>query len=193
MTYFKGFLFVGGDSVDMSEIRQAQEAISEGFICANCRKQFGGVSELLTHFDLCERGGAVGGEENGASSGLKSIFGKARQKLRFDSVQLQSTLPSTNSSAFGGYQSSGGGSGLQEKSSPTPIYFNDFDTAVEVVGSWRSSFEDFRKVRSGRLERYAAESNKLKIRLSKLVGGLEKFPSFLTKSSAGSMFVIFDD
>ncbi|XP_021949113.1 rabenosyn-5 [Folsomia candida] len=167
----------------MSEIRQAQEAISEGFICANCRRQFGGVSELLTHYELCQKKGG-GGDENGASSGFKSIFGKARQKLKFESQQIQSQFQQQQpswSSSRGPQQ----GSGFQDKSSPTPTYFNDFDTSTDVQGVVRSSFEDFRKIRSGRMERYAAESNKLKIRLSKLVSGLEKFPGLMTKSTAG--------
>jgi hypothetical protein len=191
----------------MSEIRQAQQAITEGFICANCRRQFSGVQELLTHFEKCQDkgGGGFTGESSGGdteSGGFKGFLGKAKQKLKFNNEQKlffdsqgggsgNNVNSSTSTNYGGGGSNGGGGSGSgfnNDKGSPTTIiatYFNDFESAVEVKGLSRSHFDEFRRIRSGRMERYAAESNKLKIRLSKLVLGLEKFPNLMTKSTAG--------
>jgi len=170
----------------MSEIRQAQQAITEGFICANCRKQLGGVEELLSHYEKCQSQQISGqfGESSENGNTFKGLLGKAKKKLKFNEHKFPEPQPSSLSS------SQGYGSSTNEKGSPTPTYYNEFDNAHEGIGVSRTFFDEFRKIRSGRMERYAAESNKLKIRLSKLVSGLEKFPHLMTKASAGCKFYL---
>lgn len=172
----------------MSELKKTQQAIHEGFICSKCMRSFSGVSELLTHYDKCQQKSS--GQEDGSnrdSNSFKGFLGKAKQKLlsepgRFLDAQIlnQQLLQHQQQQQRS-----------QEKASPTgtATYFNTFQN-VEVSGVSRSHFDEFRKIRSGRLERYASEANKLKIRLSKLVQGLEKFPGLLAKSPGGRKFTI---
>lgn len=169
----------------MSELKKTQQAIHEGFICSKCMKSFSGVPELLNHYDKCQQK-PLGYEDSGSkdTNSLKGFLGKAKQKLlnehgRFLDTQIlnQQLLQHQQQQKS------------QEKSSPSgpAVYFNTFQN-VEVSGVSRSHFDEFRKIRSGRLERYASEANKLKIRLSKLVRGLEKYPTLLAKSPGGRKY-----
>ncbi|CAL8073025.1 unnamed protein product [Orchesella dallaii] len=165
----------------MSELKKTQQAIHEGFICSKCMRSFSGVPELLVHYDKCQPK-TVEDNIKQDSNSFKGFLGKAKQKLLTEPGRFLDTQILNQQLLQQQQQQQGG----PEKASPTgtPVYFNAFQN-VEVSGVARSHFDEFYKIRSGRLERYASEANKLKIRLSKLIGGLEKFPNLLSKSSAG--------
>lgn len=173
----------------MSQLKKTQQAIHEGCICPKCMRSFSGVSELLAHYEKCQQKSPgledSGGGGGSGRDGLKSFLGKAKQKLLSEPGRFLDTQILNQQLLQHQQQQQNQKGGSQEKSSPTgtPVYFNTFQN-VEVSGVARSHFDDFRKIRSGRLERYASEANKLKIRLSKLVQGLEKYPNLLAKTSA---------
>ncbi|CAH4037166.1 rabenosyn-5 [Pieris brassicae] len=119
------------------------DEILEGFLCPICKADLKSASQLTSHFETQHE------EEQDLLRSLKDIFGKAKKIiLNADENDLKETFDRA-------------------------LKFNIQDTFYvqeeQTVGVYRSSIDYFRAVRVARLERYATETNKLLIRLDKLV------------------------
>lgn len=127
------------------------EEILEGFLCPICKADLKTASQLTNHFESLHQ------EEQDVLRSLKEIFGKAKKIiLNTDDADIQETFDRA-------------------------LKFNSQDyyesNEEQTVGVSRSSTDYFKGVRSARLERYATETNKLLIRLDKLVGNMPTEPN----------------
>lgn len=121
----------------------------EGFICPICKSNEKNGEKLLQHF-----------EENHSEdrdlvkSAFRDVFKIAKKKiLNLDENELSRTFENTKRS-------------LQNSN----LYQGPFiENKPQGIGSLTDHIEYFKAVRNPRLERYATETNKLIIRLNKLL------------------------
>jgi len=137
--------------------------VIEGFLCPLCMKDLGDVIQLQVHFDE-----AHSKEDQAFVQTFKELFGKAKRILADD--------PDTG----------GGAQGLQEPVARLRLAPSEDDDSHPVSGirrdlhpgippdqqSGKSHMAEFRKIRSSRVDRYATETNRLIVRLDKLLTGL---------------------
>lgn len=125
--------------------------IVEGFICPICLSDEKNVEALLKHFD--ERHS----EEKDLISQFKDVFKIAKNKiLNLEESELSKTFENTLKTS---------------KSFLTSNPFQDdwADVSPQEIGSSSDYYQFFKNIRSPRIERYATETNKLIIRLDKLL------------------------
>ncbi|CAG9114882.1 unnamed protein product [Plutella xylostella] len=128
------------------------EQILEGFLCPICKADLKSATQLTSHFESLHQ------EEQDVLKSLKDIFGKAKKIiLNNDESDLKETFDRALKFSY------------QERA-----YYPE---EVQTVGLSRSSTDYFKAVRSARRERYATETNKLLIRLDKLVCNMPPEPS----------------
>ncbi|XP_075969927.1 rabenosyn-5 [Anticarsia gemmatalis] len=127
------------------------EEILEGFLCPICKADLKSASQLTSHFESLHQ------EEQDVLRSLKEIFGKAKKIILNNE---DSDLKETFDRAL--------------KFSYQEHYYLDEE---QTVGVSRSSTDYLKGVRSARLERYATETNKLLIRLDKLVCNMPAEPA----------------
>ncbi|CAB3221452.1 unnamed protein product [Arctia plantaginis] len=127
------------------------EEILEGFLCPICKADLKSASQLTSHFESLHQ------EEQDVLKSLKEIFGKAKKIiLNNDDTDLKETFDRALKFSY------------QES-----YYLNEEQT----VGVCRSTTDYLKAVRGARLERYATETNKLLIRLDKLVCNMPTEPN----------------
>ncbi|XP_077290077.1 rabenosyn-5 isoform X2 [Arctopsyche grandis] len=120
--------------------------IIEGFLCPICKTDLKTPDQLTSHFETLHK------EDQDVLKSLKLIFGKAKKKiLNLDESDLKETFD--RALRF------------------TPEIVTDY-CGHQQFGNTRSLSEYFKAVRSAKLERYTAETNKLLIRLDKLVANM---------------------
>ncbi|XP_041976863.1 rabenosyn-5 [Aricia agestis] len=122
----------------------SEDEILEGFLCPICKADLKSATQLTSHFE------SLHSEEQDVLRSLKDIFGKAKKIiLNTDETDLKETFDRAL------------------KFSSQEYYYPPEEE--QTIGVSRSSTDYFKGVRSARLERYATETNKLLIRLDKLV------------------------
>lgn len=127
------------------------EEILEGFLCPICKADLKSPSQLTSHFE------SLHSEEQDVLRSLKDIFGKAKKIiLNTDDSDLKETFDRALKFSYQEHR-----------------YLDE----EQGIGVSRSSTEYLKGVRSARLERYATETNKLLIRLDKLVCNMPTEPS----------------
>jgi len=147
----------------------ASDEILEGFLCPICRADLKSIDFLTQHF---ARQHAE--EEDALKSVFKDIFTKAKKKIlnNFDDDRDRGASSSTvSASASAASASNAGPNGSRTSNARTRNnVFNNMSR--QSVGAERSYNEYFQSVRNPRLERYASETNKLIIRLHRLLKDL---------------------
>ncbi|XP_046400318.1 rabenosyn-5 [Ischnura elegans] len=140
------------------------EEILEGFICPICKKDLVTAILLSTHFQEEHN------EDQDVLRSLKDLFGKAKKKiLKQDSPEHESgSSPSQTPNQY--------------RTRSSALY-----SSYQTVGVSRSHMGYFHHIRNSRVERYAAETNKLLIRLDKL---LIEMPSDPVKRKAHEQQVV---
>lgn len=124
----------------------------EGFICPICKSDEKRIDKLLQHFE------SEHSEEKDLVQTFRDVFKIAKKKiLNLDETELSRTFESTLKS-----------SKSLLSSNPFPDYDFLEDEHMEM-GLVRDHVDYFKAVRNPRLERYATETNKLIIRLNKLL------------------------
>ncbi|XP_026747650.1 rabenosyn-5 [Trichoplusia ni] len=127
------------------------DEILEGFLCPICKADLKSASQLTSHFE------SLHSEEQDVLRSLKEIFGKAKKIiLNNDDSDLKETFDRALKFSYQEHR------WLDEE---------------QVIGVSRSSSDYLKAVRSARLERYATETNKLLIRLDKLVCNMPTEPN----------------
>ncbi|XP_047000673.1 rabenosyn-5-like isoform X1 [Schistocerca americana] len=117
--------------------------IIEGFLCPICKADLGSPKSLETHFQEEHT------EDQDVIKSIKGLLGKAKKRiLKLEDEDLPADFRTT--------------AHLQDS-------FEVLLYEPQEVGAFRSHSEYFRIFRGSRLERYAAETNKLLIRLDKLL------------------------
>lgn len=121
----------------------------EGFLCPICKSDEKNVEQLLQHFEEQHS------EEKDLVKTFRDVFKIAKKKiLNIDENELSRSFENTKKSLL--------------NANP----FQDYDlleSQYQEIGSLTDHIEYFKAVRNPRLERYATETNKLIIRLNKLL------------------------
>ncbi|XP_067012088.2 rabenosyn-5 [Anabrus simplex] len=125
--------------------------ILEGFLCPVCKADLGSEQQLRSHFQDEHK------EYQDVLKSLKDVFEKAKRFLKSDDDSFSTFPRSSTSNEF------------------TPGN-QTIEFEPQEFGVTRSHLIFFRRVRDKRLERYTAETNKLLIRLGKLLTDLPLDP-----------------
>jgi rabenosyn-5 len=123
--------------------------IMEGFICPICKSDEKKLERLLQHFDEKHS------EEKDLIQTFRDVFKIAKKKiLNLDENEYNDNASKSNKQGLA--------------SNP---FIEDFEFLDEnqEIGVLQSYYEYFKAIRNPRLERYATETNKLIIRLNKLL------------------------
>lgn len=153
------------DSAD-EEPSASSDEILEGFLCPICRADLKSIDFLTQHF---ARQHAE--EEDALKSVFKDIFTKAKKKIlnNFEDERNRAAPPAATPSASGTNAAGPNGAKTSNARTQLNVYNN---MSKQSAGAERSHFEYFQTVRNPRLERYASETNKLIIRLHRLLKDL---------------------
>lgn len=115
--------------------------ILEGFICPICKSDEKKLEKLLFHFEDKHS------EEKDLVQTFRDVFKIAKNKiLNIDQIEISS-----------------------KSSSQANESFDYMESDNQEIGTTKDHFEYFKAIRNPRLERYATETNKLIIRLNKLL------------------------
>ncbi|XP_071575526.1 rabenosyn-5 [Temnothorax nylanderi] len=125
------------------------DVVLEGFICPICMTDFKAPHHLTKHFE------EVHNDDPEILRSLKDLFGKAKKK-----ILKQDDIPEAFPSAIP----------QDKRRSP------EINWGPQEIGAITSHTKYFKDVRNARLERYAYETNKLLIRLDKLLNNLPSDP-----------------
>lgn len=128
------------------------EEVMEGFLCPICKQNFQSPDRLTAHFDTHSE------DDQDFLKSFKDMFISAKNRIkRFDETISPNVQSSSN------FQPG-------KLNVLAPVY-------PQNVGADCSHFSYFRAIRTPRLERYATETNKLIIRLHKLLTDLPRDPA----------------
>jgi len=141
----------------------AQGEVLEGFLCPLCMKDLGDVIQLQVHFEEDHSK-----EDVAFVQSLKDLFGKAKKRILADEESL-TQLSEPKLRLAPSYENLHPVSGIR---------LDTFTKEEKEKAVSRSHFEGFKKIRSSRVDRYATETNRLIVRLDKL---LENMPSDASK------------
>ncbi|EDW11160.1 rabenosyn-5 [Drosophila mojavensis] len=160
---------MSGNPFDSTEEEPSasSDEILEGFLCPICRADLKSIDFLTEHF---ARQHAE--EQDALKSVFKDIFTKAKQKIlnNFDDERIR--VPSAASPAASA-SNAASSNGASAKPSSGRAQLNLYQNmSKQTAGAERSYFDYFQTVRNPRLERYASETNKLIIRLHRLLKDL---------------------
>jgi len=132
----------------------------EGFLCPLCMKDLGDVIQLQIHFDE-----AHSKEDQAFVQSLKDLFGKAKKILAEDSNNQENdhlTGPKLKLAPS-----------EDDRWHPVSGIHHDVFPGQETSQlSSQSHINEFKKIRSSRVDRYATETNRLIVRLDKLLDQL---------------------
>uniref|UniRef100_A0A1S4M1Q4 C2H2-type domain-containing protein n=1 Tax=Ixodes scapularis TaxID=6945 RepID=A0A1S4M1Q4_IXOSC len=117
--------------------------VKEGYLCPICVKDLGTIEELTAHFEA-----AHSAEEKDVLQSLKGLIGRAKRK-----ILKEKDL----------------GDSRAEEDDNGPDSFSRLNWDYQEIGATQRHTEAFRSIRSQRVERYVSQTNKLLIRLGKLL------------------------
>lgn len=124
--------------------------IREGFLCPICTQDLGTVDQLQFHFE-----NSHSSEDRAVFHSIKDLFGKAKKKiLKLDSSPDEGVDHSSASNEVA----------AKPRYSSSPLFYED-----QEIGATSSHTDYFKSVRSSRIDRFVVETNKLLIRLDKLL------------------------
>ncbi|XP_046733787.1 rabenosyn-5 [Diprion similis] len=130
------------------------EEMLEGFLCSICKTDLKTPHQLTKHFEEYHN------DNPEILKTLKELYGKAKKKiLKNEGSSDEFVMLDTP---------------LMYRESSLDFYYSDWEP--QELGETRSYTRYFTEVRNVRLERYSAETNKLIIRLDKLLNELPSDP-----------------
>ncbi|CAN7988730.1 unnamed protein product [Ixodes hexagonus] len=124
--------------------------VKEGYLCPICVKDLGTIEELTAHFEA-----AHSAEEKDVLQSLKGLIGRAKRK-----ILKEKDL----------------GDSRSEDDDNGPDTFSKLNWDYQEIGMTQRHTEAFRSIRSQRVERYVSQTNKLLIRLGKLLSDVPADP-----------------
>ncbi|XP_041350163.1 rabenosyn-5-like [Gigantopelta aegis] len=128
--------------------------VMEGFLCPLCMKDFGTVTQLQEHFEVAHTS-----EDKAVFQHLKGFFDKAKKRILGDKDLL-------------GFSSPFGGQREDDSSYFAASSVMGYDPSwwePQELGVIRSHIETFKAKRDARVDHFVVETNKLLIRLDKLI------------------------
>lgn len=133
------------------EVEQ-EDLIREGFICPICMKDLGAAVQLQKHFEDFHS------DDKDALQQIRGMFGKAKRKIlrkgEASDFDADIVVPSNGENL----QGTSVARGLD------PFLWDD-----QQFGASRSHFRPFRDIRDAEIDRFVVETNKILIRLEKLL------------------------
>ncbi|KAH8271866.1 hypothetical protein KR044_008414 [Drosophila immigrans] len=153
------------DSED--EPSAASDEILEGFLCPICRADLKSIDYLTEHF---ARQHAE--EEDALKSVFKDIFTKAKKKILNNFEDERERAPPAAAASTASASNASAASGASRTSNARTRHNIYNQLSKQTVGAERAHLDYFQSVRNPRLERYASETNKLIIRLHRLLKDL---------------------
>lgn len=120
--------------------------IREGFLCPICTQDLHTVDQLQFHFE-----NSHSSEDRAVFHSIKDLFGKAKKRI----LKLD-TSPEYNDSSL---------SSSTKTNYTSSILFQE----EQEIGATSSHTDYFKSIRSSRIDRFVVETNKLLIRLDKLL------------------------
>lgn len=129
--------------------------VREGFLCPMCMKDLGTVTQLQSHFEE-----AHSAEDKDVLQSLRGLFGKAKKKILGDKDENGSFDSSDSTDVASKYKTP----------APSVAGYDPSLWEPQEIGVTRSKTDMFRAIRGERVDRCVVETNKLIIRLDKLVG-----------------------
>jgi len=142
------------------------EAVMEGFLCPLCMKDLGDVIQLQVHFDESHSK-----EDQAFVQSIKELFGKAKKRiLSEEEAGSGEVVQATRQLRLAPDRT--------DSCHPVSGIRLDLHTALQpdLLPS-KSHTELFTQIRSSRVDRYASETNRLIVRLDKLLTNLPGDPS----------------
>jgi len=140
------------------------EEILEGFLCPLCMKDLGDVIQLQIHFEENHSK-----EDQAFLQSIKELFGKAKKKILSDEEQIENATASLTPKVK--FARSDDNihpvSGIRNDLHPTFTLTDSFEWDTNT-----SHFVFLKKIRSERVDRYAAETNRLIVRLDRLLDNM---------------------
>lgn len=128
----------------------------EGFICPICKTDLKDIDYLKKHFENSHS------DEKDLLQSFKDIFSAAKKILTFDENEFSRTLNNSLQIISSNNNSDG---------------FVTVSHIPQEPGEYCDHISFFKAIRNPRLERYATETNKLIIRLNKLLTNRPKDPN----------------
>ncbi|XP_032578634.1 rabenosyn-5 isoform X1 [Drosophila sechellia] len=160
---------MSGNPFDSDEDQSsASGEILEGFLCPICRADLKSIDVLTDHFARQHA------EEEAALKSFKDIFTKAKKKILNpfeDEKSASASSPAGSSSSAAAKNPNGNGDRNGPSNARSRLNVFNY-MARQQPGAECSHFEYFQSIRNPRLERYASETNKLIIRLHRLLKDL---------------------
>lgn len=153
-----------------------QVEIKEGLLCPICVKEFPSIASLENHFQTAHA--SPSSSSSGPSYGNGSSFDPSFFSNRLFGNQLKGLLSKTRKKILMGdrdVDAKGAvalfGDSFDDDSMPRSGYedFKHYLRSGQTMGPIKSYYNYFKSVRDTRIERYVLETNKLLIRLDKLV------------------------
>jgi len=138
--------------------------ILEGFLCPLCMKDLGDVIQLQIHFEENHSK-----EDQAFLQSIKDLFGKAKKKILSDEEQIDNAAASlTPKVKF---------ARSDDNIHPVSGIRTDLFPTFRLDDSFKSNtnsshFNYLKKIRSERVDRYAAETNRLIVRLDRLLDNM---------------------
>ncbi|CAG2177307.1 unnamed protein product, partial [Oppiella nova] len=151
----------GDSDDDESAGRSDEAAVKEGLLCPVCLQDLKTITDLKDHFDANHKNEFISSANHSSKqqigSQLKGLINKTKKILKNDAVD-ETQEPSSVANANPGYS------------------YVDHWRRQMTIGETRNHFDHFRRIRDSRIERYVMETNKLLIRLDKLITDAPKEP-----------------
>ncbi|XP_005094166.1 rabenosyn-5 [Aplysia californica] len=150
-----GFFKQGSGNLKRLEAGGGEQAVTmsadiiEGFLCPICMKDLGTVSQLQGHFEE-----EHSSEDKAVFQSLKGFFDKAKKRILGDKLETELTPGGEPAKR----EELGGLSGYD------PSWWEE-----QELGAIRSHTDTFKSVRDARVDHFVVETNKLLIRLDKLL------------------------
>lgn len=119
--------------------------VKEGYLCPICVKDLGNIEELTAHFESTHSS-----EEKDVLQSLKGLIGRAKRKILKEKDFNESRTD-------------------DDDNGPPSNYSSRLTWDYQEIGFTQRHTEAFRSIRSQRVERYVSQTNKLLIRLGKLM------------------------
>ncbi|CAH1784686.1 unnamed protein product [Owenia fusiformis] len=140
--------------------------VREGFLCPMCMQDLGTVVQLQDHFEV-----AHSNEDKKVVEQLKGLFAKAKKKILNKQESEESILYNADPTGSGpssleppgGSSTTLGGTGAISGIDPSMW-------EPQELGITRSHTDYMKRIRDARIDRFVVETNKLLIRLDKLIG-----------------------
>lgn len=148
---------------------------AEGLLCPDCMQEYRTITELMAHFDQDHRQNHQKRRQQQQQSNSKININRSKDQIKdFVKKIIQTNKSSSSPTTTEVQQEDPKLSAINGWHSKSPI--NSWKHSMKL-GLNRSHWDDYRQIRDKQIERYVFETNKLLIRLDRLMAGYASLSS----------------